>query len=96
MNSGSAETRRANGVTVLRWGHLVRVHILQKLATERLLCCAAFAGIQVQHVVKQIQGCGRYAEQREQNHRFNTLVEGINSNCGEVIIHRHSQSKLLS
>ena len=47
---------------VLWRGHLVGVHVLQELAPQRLLRCAAFAGVQVQHVVEQVQRRGRDAE----------------------------------
>lgn len=50
---------------ILWWGHLVWVHVLEELAAQRLFGCAAFAGVQVQHVVKQVQGRRRDAGQQQ-------------------------------
>lgn len=53
---------------VLWWRHLVWIYILEKLAAQRLFSCAAFAGVQIEHVVKKIEGSWRDAEQ-QQKHR---------------------------
>lgn len=50
---------------VLWWGHLVWVHVFEELAAQSLLGCTAFAGIQVQHVVEQVQGRRRDAGQQK-------------------------------
>lgn len=46
---------------LLWWRHLVRVHVSEKLAVERLLGCTPSAGVQVQHVVEKVQGRRRDA-----------------------------------
>lgn len=54
----------------LGWRHLAGIHILEKLAAQRLFGRAASAGVQVQHVVKQIQGRRRDAGRPHDRQRY--------------------------
>lgn len=57
---------------VLWWWHLVWIHVFEKLAAQRLLSRAAFAGIEIEHVVKEIEGSWWDAERQQ---RQNTLKQ---------------------
>lgn len=57
---------------ILWWGHLVWIHVLEEFTAQGLFSCTALAGVQVQHVIKQVQGRQRDAAHK-QDRLYNIL-----------------------
>lgn len=58
---------------ILWWGHLVWIHILEEFTAQGLFSCTALAGVQVQHVIKQVQRRQGDAAQEKNKKRLNML-----------------------
>lgn len=61
------------GGDLLGSGHFGGVHVPEEVAVECLLGHAALAGVQGQHVVKQVQGSGWDTGKRDMQYMINTM-----------------------